>query len=43
MGEKWYWLAIIAAIIMFGLYEITELSFDRLERMQKTAQTVIEK
>lgn len=34
---------VIIVIVMFGLYKITELSFDRLERMQLNSQKVIEK
>ncbi|MEM2159458.1 MAG: hypothetical protein QXN55_00710 [Candidatus Nitrosotenuis sp.] len=41
--EKWRYAVVITAIVMFGLYEITELTFDRIERLQKNSQVVIEK
>lgn len=40
-NEKWYFISIIVAIIMFGMYEIVELTFDRLEILQKNSQVVI--
>ena len=49
MGDhpSWYYKAVIAGIIMFGLYKITELVMDRQAEMLKitlqSTQQVIEK
>lgn len=40
---KWYHVAIIATILMLGMYKIAELCFDRLEVLQKQSQVVIER
>lgn len=41
--RKWYYIMVIIAIIMFGVYKTVELSFDRLEILQKNSQVVITK
>jgi hypothetical protein len=41
--DKWLAVVIIAVTLMTGLYKITELSFDRLERLQKQSQVIVEK
>jgi hypothetical protein len=43
MNDKMYWIAIITAIIMFGLYEIVDLGTSRMMEMQKVSRQVIEK
>ncbi len=41
--DKWYAIACITAIIMYGGYKMMELYFDRIEILQKNSQIVIER
>jgi hypothetical protein len=41
--DKWTGWATIAAIIMFGLYEIVDLTTTRMIKMQEISQQVVEK
>jgi len=43
MDIKWYWIAVIVATIMFGVYKTTELVFNRLDHIQQLSREVIEK
>lgn len=43
MYNKWYWIALTAAIIMAGLWSMEKLYFDRMDQLQKNSQQVIER
>ena len=43
MYQKYYWIAVITAIIMLGIYKTTELVFDRMDHMQEVSRQVITK
>ena len=42
-SSRWYFITLIIAIIVFGLYEMESLFFDRMEKMQQTSRQVIER